>query len=216
MPFTPATIEEKKYNYCIRCEHIGTKCDGPNVISMDLTRFCEWCKLRKEELGWSIDKLAEVSGVGRATVAKIISGKITGLNGETISAITCALVYGYNPNGKGWGRYPCAMIALEYEQAADIKQPCPDCARHIEQQKSDREKIEFLKRQIEFKEAQMLAKDKQLEDRAWFIRRKDRMIVTLAILLGVCVLLIIAALAADRLNPDIGFFWREALSAFVH
>lgn len=216
MPFTPATIEEKKYNYCIRCEHIGTKCDGPNVISMDLTRFCEWCKLRKEELGWSIDKLAEVSGVGRATVAKIISGKITGLNGETISAITCALVYGYNPNGKGWGRYPCAMIALEYEQAAAAKQPCPDCARHIEQQKSDREKIEFLKRQIEFKESQMVAKDKQLEDRAWFIRRKDRMIVILAILLGVCVLLIITALAADRLNPDIGFFWRETLSAFVH
>ena len=38
----------------------------------------------------------------------------------------------------------------------------------------------------------------------------------LAILLGVCVLLIIASLVADRLNPDIGFFWRETLSAFVH
>lgn len=215
MPFTPATIEEKKYNYCIRCEHIGTKCDGPNVISMDLARFCEWCRLRKEELGWSIDKLVEVSGVGRATVAKIISGKITGLNGETISAITCALVYGYNPNGNGWGKYPCAMIALEYEQAQSISEPCPDCARHMEQHKSDREKIEFLKRQIEFKESQMVAKDKQLEDRAWFIKRKDRMIVVLAILLGISVLTIMTALIVDMLDPYIGFFWREALAAVV-
>lgn len=215
MPFTPATIEEKKYNYCIRCEHIGTRCDGPNVISMDLARFCEWCRLRKEELGWSIDKLTEVSGVGRATVAKIMSGKITGLNGETISAITCALVYGYNPNGNGWGKYPCAMMALEYEQAQNSKEPCQDCARHMEQHKSDREKIEFLKRQIEFKESQMVAKDKQLEDRAWFIKRKDRMIVVLAILLGISVFLIIAALIVDRLDPSVGFFWRQALAAVI-
>jgi transcriptional regulator with XRE-family HTH domain len=182
---------------------------------MDLIRFCEWCKLRKEELGWSIDKLAEVSGVGRATVAKIMSGKITGLNGETISAITCALVYGYNPNGEGWGKYPCAMMAMEYEQAQTVSEPCPECARHMEQHKSDREKIEFLKRQIEFKESQMVAKDKQLEDRAWFIRRRDRMIVILAMLLGVSVLLIITALFIDAFNPSVGFIWRESLSALA-
>lgn len=214
MPFTPATIEEKKYNYCIRCEHIGIKCDGPNVISMDLTRFCEWCKLRKEELGWSIDKLAEISGVGRATIAKIMSGKITGLNGETISAITCALVYGYNPNGNGWGKYPCAMMAMKYEQPQIEHETCQECARHIEQHRSDREKIDFLKNQIAFKENQMLAKDRQLEDRAWFIRRKDRMIVILSILLGISVLIIFSGLLIDVMNPNLGYFWRETMAAF--
>ena len=215
MPFSPETIAEKSYNQCIRCEHIGIRCDGPNVISMDLERYCEWCRLRKEDLGWSVDKLAEVSGVGRATVAKIISGKISGLNGETISAITCALVYGYDPHGQGWGKYPCAMMALEREKQQTPADLCPECARHIMQHQSDRDEIDFLKKQIAFKEAQMLTKDRQLEERASFIRSKDKAIQMLAAAVIVMFLLLIAALIADHLNPQIGFFWREALAAVV-
>ena len=182
MPFTEETIAKKSYNQCIKCKHLGVKCDGPNVISMDIQRFCEWCRLRKEDLRWSVEKLSEVSGVGKATVAKIMTGNVPGLNGETISAITCALIYGYCPNGEGWGKYPCAMMAVEQEE----DQPCPECARHIEQHNEDLEKIAFLKKQIEFKESQMVAKDTLIAERADFLRLKDKDIrsnhITLVIL----------------------------------
>ena len=166
MPFSPETIAEKSYNQCIRCEHIGIRCDGPNVISMDLERYCEWCRLRKEDLGWSVDKLAEVSGIGRATVAKIISGKISGLNGETISAITCALIYGYDPQGKGWGKYPCAMMALEREKQQTPVDPCQECARLREQLADSQKKIEYLK-------DQGLKHDQLMKDNKSYLKTKD-------------------------------------------
>ena len=39
------------------------------------------------------------------------------------------------------------------------------------------------------------------------IRDKNKAILILALLLGVCVLVIIAALIIDNTNPDVGFFW---------
>ena len=189
VPFTPETLAEKSYNRCIRCEYLGTKCDGPNVISMDIPRFCEWCRLRKEELGWSVEKLAEVAGIGKATVAKIMTGKIPGLNGETVSAITCALVYGYDPNGEGWGKYPCAIMALEQEEQKH--KTCPDCEKHMERHQENREKIDYLKKQVEFLESQLKEKDKHLDSRLKFVRQKDTVIVILCVLFALSLTLFI-------------------------
>ena len=219
MPFTPETIAVKPYNQCIKCDYLGTKCDGPNVIAMSKERYCEWCRQLKEERGWSNAKLAEISGVSKATIDKMMTNRITGLNGETISSVTCALVYGHADPDGSWGKFPCAMVAPD-----DTPDECPKCAElrlHMDQQsKNDREKIDFLKQQIAFKESQMLEKDAQirskderLQERADFIYRKDRVITILSILLGVSVLLIIAALFVDMVNPNVGFFWVKQMAA---
>lgn len=212
MPFSPETIAVKPYNQCINCEHIGVKCDGPNVIAMSKDRFCEWCRQRKEHLGWSNAKLAEVSGLSKGTIDKMMTGKVTGLNGETISTVTCALVYGHSCPEETWGKYPCAMAAMKNEGE------CPGCAglkdQLQKQQEDSRGKIDYLKHQVAFKEDQMKTKDRQLAERADFIHRKDRIITILSVLLGISVLLIIAALMIDAMNPNVGFFWRTALSAF--
>ena len=102
MPFSPETIAMKPYNQCIKCEYLGVKCDGPNVIAMSKERFCEWCRERKEFLGWSNAKVSEVACVSKTTIERIMSGKVAGLNGETISAVTCALVYGYACAQSSW------------------------------------------------------------------------------------------------------------------
>lgn len=211
MPFTPETIALKPYNKCIRCEYLGVKCDGPNVIAMSKERFCEWCRQLKDEKGWSNATLAEKSGLSKATIDKIMANRASGLNGETISTITCALVYGHACPEGNWGRFPCAMEAPD-----DTPGECPKCAalrlQLGQQSRNDREKIDFLKQQVAFKEEQMRTKDKHLEERANFIYRKDRVITILSVLLGISVLLIISALLIDLFNPNIGFFWLEHMA----
>lgn len=229
MPFSPETIALKPYNQCIKCDYLGVKCDGPNVIAMSKMRFCEWCRDRKDFLGWSNSKLAEVSCVSKTTIDRIMTGKIAGLNGETISAVTCALVYGYAAPEETWGKYPCPMGA----ETTGSDEACADCKRFLDalrqsekeaeqlrekmeqQSKSDREKIDFLKQQVSFKEDQMLAKDKQLVERADFLRQKNRTIRILSVLLCISVSLIIAALFVDVINPNIGFFWIEQMAALT-
>lgn len=78
------------------------------------------------------------------------------------------------------------------------------------------ERIKSFQHQVEFKEAQMLAKDKLLEDRYSFLKLKDRYISILSILLFVALGVIITALVIDRLNPYYGFFWRSAFESTVN
>ena len=216
MPFTPETITSKPNNQCIRCDNLGVICDGPNAASMSNERFCEWCKLRKNELGWSNQKLADVTGLSKTTIDRIMTGKITGLNGETINILSCALVYGYNSSGNSWGKFPCPLSAnAPDDDAKALREENARLLLQLKQQAdNDRSKIDHLKRQIDFDEDQLRKKDKLLDDRSSFMRRKDRIITILSILLGITVFLIPAALMIDAMNPNVGFFWRTALSAF--
>ena len=199
MPFTPETITSKPNNQCIRCDNLGVICDGPNAASMSNERFCEWCKLRKNELGWSNQKLADVTGLSKTTIDRIMTGKITGLNGETINILSCALVYGYNSSGESWGKFPCPLSANAPDD--DVKILREENARLLlqlkQQSESDRGKIDHLKKQIAFDEEQMKEKDTLLKDRASFMRRKDLIITILSILLGIAVVGIMVALMLD-------------------
>lgn len=222
MPFSPETIETNPYNQCLICENLGVTCDGPNMTAMSMERFCEWCRLRKEQYGWSNAHLAELSGVSKGTVDRLIAGLATGITAESKSRVACSLIY-KKPYEGSWGKYPCTLAAhvsnndaIDPAEVFRLQEQVSLLQHQLHtQSQSDREKIDFLKKQIEFKESQMLTKDKQLEDRAWFIKRKDRMIVALAICLGVSVLVIFAGLLIDVLNPNLGFFWRETLTALI-
>ena len=167
MPFSPKTIEEKPYNMCLNCMHIGKRCDGPNFLAMDVERWCEWCRLRKEYLGWSNAYIAEHAEVSKISVDRIMSSNVKDLRISTMQAVTKILVNG------SWGQYPCAMAATGAnsddatqcaklrEEIAMLKMQHKD---EIENIKSEADKkIQFLREQVKFKEEQMLAKDKLLE-----------------------------------------------------
>lgn len=83
-------------------------------------------------------------------------------------------------------------------------------------------KIEYLKQQVTFKEAQMATKDSLLSERRDFIYRLEdekkslrRVITVLSIIIAVLLLIIFSALIADRINPGIGFFWLEEAAAHL-
>lgn len=223
MPLTPQSLESKPYNVCIDCVHIGKDCDGPNFLAMSTERWCEWCHLRKEYLGWTNAQVAAASGLSEISVARIMSGSSKDPRFNTMQAITKALINGT------WGQYPCAMAALTEKEEVYVDNPaiieqCKQLQAALDNanaehkanvaaaRSEDQRKIEFLREQIKFKEEQMRSKDKLLDERRDFLKRKDRWIAILASSLAVTLLVIIAALVIDILNSDVGFFWIDRLS----
>ena len=223
MPLSVHEYDEKPYNLCLNCSHIGKRCDGPNFLAMSTERWCEWCKLRKEQLGWTNAQISEFSEpkVSKNSVDRIMRGEVKDLRITTMQGITRALVNG------SWGQYPCATGGIadgSFDNSALIaraEKAEKECERlralldnmavehnhDVEVVHDDQQKISFLKSQVEFKEEQMKAKDRLIQERYFFLKRKDRVIFVLAMCLAVCLLLIIGALIVDKLNPDIGFFW---------
>lgn len=205
------SLEEKPYNKCIDCSFIGKKCDGPNFLAMTTERWCEWCHLRKEYLGWTNAKVAETAGISKISVDRIMSGNVKDLRNTTMQAVTKALVNG------SWGQYPCAMAELSEKEYVDnpaIVEQCKQLQTALDKLTAEhRAEVDTVRaayhKQIEFNREQMTAKDKLLAERFDFIKRKDRIIAMLCIALAIAVLIIIAALIIDRLNSDIGFFWLE-------
>lgn len=203
MPFSPQTLEEKPYNICVKCVHIGQKCDGPNFLAMTTERWCEWCRLRKVFLGWSNTRVAEFAGVSKISVDRIMSGNVKDLRNTTMQAVTKALVNGT------WGQYPCTMSAPLDSEHTDSPELVARCERlqaaldsiaaeHREEiaavRADDQHKIEFLRDHVKFQEKQMDAKDKLLSEQSDFMKKKDRTIQGLSLLLGVAILVIIATL----------------------
>ena len=224
MPFSPQSLEEKPYNACIDCIHIGKSCDGPNFLAMTTERWCEWCRLRKEYLGWTNAHVADLAGISKISVDRVMSGNVKDLRNTTMQAITKALVNG------SWGQYPCAMSALSEKEYIDNPELVIRCERlqaaldsiateHKEEiaavRADDQQKIEFLRQQIKFKEEQMASKDKLLTERYNFMVSKDRTIRVLSILLGIAVMVIIFALAVDKSDPSLGFIWRAAATSLT-
>lgn len=218
MPFSAKSIEEKPYNMCLNCNHIGKKCDGPNFLAMSTDRWCEWCKLRKQYLGWTSAQVAEKADVSEITVNRVMSGNVKDLRISSMQAITRALVNG------SWGQYPCALAEIGDVQTVYVDNPLlveraehamHECQRLQEAldaaRADDQRKIDFLKEQVKFKEDQLKEKDKLLDERYSFIKRKDNIIAILAVALSLALLVIIVALIIDRTNSGVGFFWLDSL-----
>lgn len=104
MPFSPETLEEKPHNICISCPKIGQTCDGPNFLAMTVERWCEWCRLRRDFLGWKNQTIADKASVSKISVDRIMSGDVKDLRITTMQAVTRALVNGV------WGQSPCVLV----------------------------------------------------------------------------------------------------------
>ena len=201
MPFSPQTLEEKPYNLCLNCAHIGKRCDGPNFLAMSMERWCEWVRLRKEYLGWTNARVAELAEVSKVSVDRIMSGNIKDIRTTTMQAVTKALVNG------SWGQYPCALAVVEAEAKGTdnsiLSLECEHLRKELDEaHDSERRKVDFLKQQIAFMEKQLETKDEQLRDRHKFIKRKDWIIAVL----GVFVAIFIFILIIDAFNGNIGYF----------
>lgn len=218
MPFSQKTYEEKPYNRCITCEFIGKHCDGPNFLAMDMTRLSEWCRLRKDYLHtidpkWTNIYIADQAQVSKTSIDRFLSGHVDDIRVSTIARIVKVLVNG------SWGQYPCAnegILEAEADLMKQLEEVKAENNRLREAQAENRQKIDFLKEQVKFKEDQMQKKDRQLDERRDYMRRKDKTIIFFAVMFFICLAVIITALIVDRLNRNIGFFWTAAFDITKH
>lgn len=148
MPYRSSTLfEEKPYNRCIDCIHLGVRCDGPNFLAMDIRRLSEWARLRKDYLHskdpkWTNQYIAEQADVSYTTVSRFMVGDLEDIKFTTAAAILRVLVNGT------WGQYPCALASGE----VDFE---PECIHLREMLTAEKAKTAYLKSQIVFKENQI-------------------------------------------------------------
>lgn len=214
MPYSLPVYEEKPYNRCIDCVHIGVTCDGPDFLAMEIPRLCEWSRLRKDYLHrkdskWTNDYIADKSGISKTTVARFFSGNLADLNFSTASQIIRVLVNGT------WGQYPCALAAATEQDHADnpaIAEQCRRLQAALDSITAEhRAEIATIRAEgqakVDYLKSEIGRRDKLLDERSDVLKRKDRTLLWIGIALALSLVLIFGALIVDKLNPHIGFFW---------
>jgi transcriptional regulator with XRE-family HTH domain len=195
-PIVIEVTEEKSFNKCLKCQFLSNGCSGPNMTAMTAERACEFLQLRRILLRYTYKKTATLAKLSEPTVKRYLTNKIKDPSFLIIQALSYALVC--DPQGK----QPCPIHLFpdEVEQATVACKAAKDALAQKEkefEQALDHEhkKTDHLKDQVKFQEEQLRVKDKQLDERASYLRMKDRYIAVLASLLGVAVIAIIALLA---------------------
>ena len=184
-----------KYAKCLTCKHLGADCDGANLLIMDTPELREWCEeLRKIRPGMTYDKLSGITGVSKTAVYNFLHGTgTTECRIDTARLIAKALIGGNVDDN------PCGNVTSSEKAAYEEK---------IRQLEHD---IEWYRKEISHYEGENADMNSRYTYSRDFlcgqIKAKNKVILALAISLGVCLLAIIAALIIDRLDPSMGFFW---------
>lgn len=201
-----------KYEKCLSCDQLGQNCDGPNLLAMDTIDLGLWCnELRKDNPGMTYDKISADTELSKSAVRDFLTGKH-----DDCSMRTARTIARYITKGK-WDDNPCGNLTNSEKAAYEerIRQLEKDRVWHEDKIKQLEKNAEAMQTLIANTNARATQdKDflrRQLDERYQFLKRKDKAIVILSVLLALCVLLIITALIIDRTNGEIGFFWLESL-----
>lgn len=200
--------EDKPYNRCIKCERLGTQCDGPNFIAMAPDQIVEWIRIRKEWLGWTNSMLAEHSDTPKGTIDRILAGGHADFKVSTIAPIIKALV------GGSFGKSPCP----------DQEPASPDIKSLMESLAAKDKEIERLKcaaSAMEERHVKELAHAEEcyeregkylmslIDDLRSQVADYKRLVRKIASAAAILALVIIIALIIDRSDPSVGFIWRS-------
>lgn len=197
------------YIECVRCPKLGKTCDGPNFVAMSPLELIDWCKERKKHLGLTNAALAEMSNMPQGTIDSLLSKSHPDFKYGTIRPLLQALV------GGEWQGDPCPD-PTNSQQAELLER-----IRHLEAEVAHRDdKIAILTQENAAMQTLIANTNKRHTDSQNFLREqlrgRNKAVVILSILLGISLLAIISALIVDRINPDIGFFWLDTVSNWLH
>lgn len=185
------------YLECVSCPKIGVSCDGPNFVALSAQQLLDWCNQRKAFLRMSNAKLAELSGMPKGTIDRLLAGRHEsgGFHYETIRPLVKVLV------GGEWSGDPCPdpPDTEKAEMAEKLR-------HHDDDLKWRDDRIQHLLSEISVLEQQLTTKDEQLKERAGFLHRKDRAIGFLSLALAVVLVAALCVLVIDISDPTIGFF----------
>ena len=143
---------------------------------MSIDRFCEWCRLRRDYLGWKNQRVADKAGVSKVSVDRIMAGDSKDLRITTMQAVARALVNGV------WGQSPCVLVT-ESEKEIYVDNPVivAQC-QHLQNTLdalSEEYKAEAVairaeaQRKIDFLREQITIKDKHIEFLQSLIKSKE-------------------------------------------
>lgn len=189
-----------KYEKCLKCDQLGTTCDGPNLLSMDTVELGLWCnELRKDNPGMTYDRIAAETELSKSAVRDFLTGKH-----DDCSMRTARTLAKHITNGK-WDDNPCGNISNEERAGYE------DRIRQLEEGIAWRDdRIQHLTTNYNDLTTLVSNTNKRNEDQTKFLQKaignKNKTILTLAISLAVCLLVIIIALAVDFVDGNIGFF----------
>lgn len=186
------------YLECVTCPKLGIECDGPNFLAMPAHDLWEWCKKRKTHLRLTNAQLAEMSGTPKGTIDRLFAKDQADFKYETIRPLIRVLVGG-NFDGN-----PCPD---PHDQQVD--EQAAETIKHLEEENAKlKETIAELKEVKAEKKEEIAFLKGEVENKRGYIK-------ILVVLLSICILVICGALIIDRMNPDIGFFWREVAEHFT-
>jgi len=184
------------YLECLECPKLGTTCKGPNFVAMPAHDLWEWCKKRKAQLRLTNQQLADLSGTPKGTIDRLFAKDQADFKYETIRPVIRVLVGG------------------EFDDEATCQDPQQDALAAEQIKRLEEENAKLKETIAELKEA----KAEKKEEIAFLkgeVENKRGYIKILVVLLSICILVICGALIIDRMNPDIGFFWREVAEHFT-
>lgn len=195
------------YLDCLRCQKLGESCDGPNFLALSSAQILDWCKQRKNLLGWTNQKVAEMSDTPKGTIDRLFSGSYMDYRYETIRPVLKALV-----GCEEWGGNPCDTPAVpgtttdpevteKMEQQAAVIHGLKDENTRLNHE------LDMARQRIENLES---GKKERLETIAFLrdqLKTRRNAVAMMGAVIGVLALLVAVALIVDYINPDAGFFW---------
>lgn len=194
------------YLDCLNCQKLGDSCDGPNFLALTAPQLLDWCKQRKQKLGITNAKLAELANTPKGTIDRIFSGSYLDYRYETIRPILRVLV-----GCKTWGENPCdtpeptadplmaEKLAQQTEALRLMKKENYRLTHELELERQHRVDTEEVRKQTT--ETLQIMREQ--------LRSRRTAVIALTIAVGICFALIIIALIVDRMNGDMGFFWLD-------
>lgn len=189
-----------KYEKCLTCKQLGNGCDGPNLLLMDTAELGQWCnelrKIRKK----TYDGVTAEAGMSKTAVYGFLTSANHECRIDTCRSVAKVLIGGNCDDN------PCGNVSNSEKAAYEER------IRQLEYDiEWKNEKARIIEKENTDLTTLVTNTNKRNEESQRFmqgqINAKNRVILILAILLGICLAAIIAALIVDRANLDKGFFW---------
>lgn len=190
---------------CKECTHPGRDCI-PYIMTLSQEDTLAWCQARKKVLHLSNDEIAERAKVPKSTVDRVFSPKATDCRFSTMQPIVCLLA------GCSAEELDCDNAEHSTETLMEQIRAKDEIIRHLEEENHRKNGvIDHL--HMTAKEDIERAKEEESESIAYMKKKEKgylRLICALSIALAVTVLIIVAGLVLDMLDPSKGFFWLRA------
>lgn len=192
---------------CSNCDHLGRDCPK-KLMLLSLDEIIDWCVYIMAKYKITHEKIAQLSKVPKGTVDRILSKQSEDCRYSTIHAIVCAL---FEYLGISSVCLDDVTSAAEI-QADDMKRQNVELQHALDTSEKERQalqaRVDELVDRREFMKEQIAKKDARIDALSGTVAEWRRVVKVLAVLLGISVLAIMAALVADKLNPNLGFIWR--------